>query len=220
MKKVICFLLMFTFLYANAQDGYSITYNKTLIGFESRIFEMRYVYNDTFSFCYFKHSSNNKLKKAKIFSKKLIHHAQFTDKKNMITYDIVNNDGKKGYFVDTISLSEWKAVMGTKIILGIECKGALKVSSENDSTLVWYNASLGDGLGVFHSNVNFGTPLEIFDQKNNSHFVAIKIEKGDFKFNLPKGEILLRSSFKNDLKSKGELRIITTQKVYKTFRRF
>ena len=172
MKKLICFLLIFSFFSANAQKGYSINYDRTLLGYDNAMFQMRYIYNDSFSFCYYKSDNNFKLEKTKIFSKKLIHHALFTDKKNMVSYNESNYDGRIGYYVDTISLSEWKPYQGTIKIIGYECKGALNVTSKNDSTLVWYNEGLGNGIGLMTLtgtlNFNLGTPLEIFDQKNRS----------------------------------------------------
>ena len=53
-------------------------------------------------------------------------------------------------------------------------------------------------------NFKLGTPLEIFDQKDNVHSIASKIEAGEFIFNLPKGKILDRSEFKHENK-KGNL---------------
>ena len=192
MKKFIYFLLTLSFFSANAQKGYSINYDRTLLGYGNVMFQMRYVYNDSFSFCYYKSDYDSNLEKTNVFSKKLIHHALFTDKKSMICYNEVNYDGRKGYFVNIFTILEWKPYAGAKKILGYDCKGALNVSSNNDSTLVWYNDSLGNGIGLMTLNFSLGTPLEIFDQKNDIHFIATKIDKGDYEFNLPKGEILKR----------------------------
>ena len=172
------------------------------------MFEMRFIYNDSFSFCYYKSDYDSKLEKTNIFSKKLIHHALFTDKKKMISYHEVNFGGQKGYFVDTISTSVWRLYPGTKNIMGYVCKGALNVSPNNDSTLVWYNEGLGNGIGhitlTLHLKFNLGTPLEIFEKKNNIHLVAIRIDKGEYEFNLPKGDIFIGKETNNKAK-KGYL---------------
>ena len=188
MKKVICILFLFCFNYANAQDGTSINYDISRFGKKEPILKMRFIYNDSFAFCYYK-SSIDVLKNEKVFSNKLVHHAIFTNKITSITYDEVDFAGKKGLVIKENSNFNWQTLPGTKKILGFECKCAFCISQKNDSTIIWYKEGIRNGLGFLYYNFNLGTPLEIFEYEYKYHYKATKIENGKYYFNLPKEKI-------------------------------
>ena len=192
MKKIISFLFILFSFFANAQKGTLITYklDKRFYneGGNSKII-FRFIFNDSFAFCYHTIEGEDTLYETKIFSKNIKHHAYFTDKIKMIRFAEVNFK-TLGYNVDTVKIDEWKPISRTKRILGYVCKGVKNVSTKSGTTIIWYTTELGNGIGFTNLNFNLGIPLKVTLKKYNCHFKATIIEKGEYKFNLPKGEIL------------------------------
>ncbi len=185
-------------LVAFGQSGVSVTYNIAKIGDTYYDWQpLRYIQNDSFAFQYRQKSDEDDvLKRKKVFTKRMYHHATFIDKSNLSSYNHVDwPKGNKVLLKDTIKSVEWVLVKGTKKILGYQCYGALNINSNNDSTLVWYTSDLGDGIGFENLNFSLGMPLEFFSQELNRHYLATKIKKGDFKFNLPAAKIVNRIDY-------------------------
>lgn len=199
MKKLIFVLLLWVSKDIYSQSGYSVHYSFTF--FKSVNIPVkgvptdvpndleatdRLVFNDSFSLYYRIVDGKDPLRKKTVFDK-MIHHAVLYSRPDNRLYDEVAwPPGKGKYLVyDTAKNENWVFGDGTKEIAGYTCNQALLVNEKNDSTLVWYTTEIKVpfGPGLFAGFP--GLVLEVYNQQGHTHWLATKIEKGNYSVVLP-----------------------------------
>jgi GLPGLI family protein len=155
------------------------------------------VFNDSLSLSYLFFGNNDPLDKNKKYCDKVIHHSMFYSVNNNHLYYGYNYRTRgKGYLLkDTFIKATWVFWEDSKLILGYQCKPALIVNGE-DSTLVWFTPEIPKPFGPSVFIDLPGVVLEVFQQKNNLHMFATRIEKDTFALAFPKeGIIIPREKF-------------------------
>ncbi len=205
MNKLIFVLFLLVCNNSYSQNGYSIHYSFTFfkpvlnITVQGVIKDVpndfvatdRLVFNDSFSFYYRIIDGKDPLRKKIVFDK-VMHHAVLYSRPDSRLYDEVAwPPGKGKYLVyDTAKNENWIFGDDTKEISGYTCNQALLVNERNDSTLVWYTTEIkvpfGPGLYAGFP----GLVLEVYDQKGHTHWLAAKIEKGNYNVVIPEKAII------------------------------
>lgn len=201
MKSHFFLLLLIFSLEGICQTGYKVTYKKSDSYFpitfngERRMLpsmENRIVFSDSLCFSYFTRGTDP-MKKANLYGKKLIHHAILFNKNSDLVYSEVNWPSKKDKYlvVDTSTKFDWVFWDDIKLVMGYRCKPALMINEKNDSTLVWYTPDIPEPFGPVGFYGLPGLVLEVYDQRWNSNYIAVQIEKGPFSVVFPnEGKII------------------------------
>ena len=144
----------------------------------------RLVFNDSLSYFYFFASgtTHDPLRKTKIYGKKIEHHALHYNITTDTLGSVVDYNVKKPYLIVSKRNSEkdWQLLPDRKKILGHVCGAALSVSKKGDSSLAFYALDIPFAYGPSYYLGLPGLVLEYFDQSNNMHFQAKKLEEGPF----------------------------------------
>jgi GLPGLI family protein len=193
----IRFIILFFFIVvvANAQTTLKIEYNHSTMlnhfnyntnqnqSFISQGESVRMLLNDSMAHIHnFREGLDPYKKNKKIFGKKLIHHGEFLDFKNLNYYSESNEAGFPSCLIarDCSNILKWKiAPENTKVILGNKCIAAYGLTEKSDTTLVYFTSDLKFKKGfLFYEGIP-GVVLESFVQLNGSviHFEAVKIEE-------------------------------------------
>lgn len=199
MKKLIFVLLLWVGKNSYCQNGYSVHYSFTFFksvnipvkGVPTDVandFEAtdRLVFNDSFSLYYRIVDGKDPLRNKTVFDK-IMHHAMlYSLPDNRLYNEVAWPPGKGKYLVyDTAKNENWVFGDGTKEIAGYTCNQALLVNEKNDSTLVWYTTEIKVpfGPGLFAGFP--GLVLEVYNQQGHTHWLAAKIEKGNYSVVMP-----------------------------------
>ncbi len=192
----IIFLAVLISFFSAAQSGYSVEYEIKHANLSSLQYA-RLISNDSFAFFYYREEIDT-LKEATVFSKKIIHHAAFTDKFSNLIYDQVNYPPGNQYIIkDSIENFEWLPQKGTKIILGYTCYAV-----KNKRVLVWYTKAFGEGKGFLLYGGLPGLPMQIKDKSRKRTTTATAINKGNYKLVLPQASIISREEHREILKKR------------------
>lgn len=205
MSKLFFVLLLLVSKNIYSQSGYSVQYSFTFfkpvlnITVQGTIRDVptdfvaadRLVFNDSLSFCYRIVDGKDPLRKKTVFDK-IVHHAVLYSRPDNKLYDEVAwPPGKGKYLVyDTAKNENWVFGDGAKEIAGYTCKSALLVNEKNDSTLVWYSTAIGLPFGPNYFTGFPGLVLEVYDQQRRTHWLATKIEKGNYDVVIPAKAII------------------------------
>ena len=185
------YLLLVCFLYfgnnIKAQNTYRINYKNVKYfadstsrnGVRDSKFSARLVYNDSISFYYMlpNGSKKDKFEKRQVIGDKLIHHGFIFNARTKEAFNEIAWPKGNNFLAKSLPRQfNWVFSTNTKSILGHICTLAYSVNATNDTSMVWYSAELGKGFGPYDFVGLPGIALEIFDQQNDSHYVAEKIE--------------------------------------------
>lgn len=185
------YLLLLCFLYfgnnIKAQNTYRINYRNVKYfadstsrnGVRDSKFSARLFYNDSISFYYMlpNGSKKDKFEKRPVIGDKLIHHGLLFNSRTKEMFNEVAWPKDNNFLAKNSPRQfNWIFSNNTKSILGHTCTLAYSVNEVNDTTMVWYSDELGKGFGPYDFFGLPGITLEVFDQQNDSHYVAEKIE--------------------------------------------
>jgi len=188
-----------------AQDGYSVmySYDKSYMpqtdsnsGMRRPDRKDRLICSDTLSFWYsLPDNGKDPFRNNMIFGEKLVHHALlFNSNSGFYFSEVAWPKGTTRYLIqDTISNENWFFGNESKEILGYRCRPALRVTGNNDSTLVWFTDSIPIPAGPF---IYFGFPglvLEVYDQVRSRHLIATAIVRGHYQVVMPKEGLIISS---------------------------
>ena len=207
MQKVlfVVFLLFFNSTQSYTQYNHAVIYRQDKLGFnEELVIKYGYIkgmllFNDTLSF--YKHIDNEQdYKKSKIYGKKLAHHSVMYNLNKKLLEDVVNYQGK--FLIIDESPQTWIFLNETKNILGYKCKTAIAVNEKSDTTKAWYAIDLAKPFGPAKYHGLPGVILELQDQRYNSHSIAVKVDRGNFKLAFPNAKMVTRNEFYKSRKNR------------------
>ncbi|MGG9963771.1 GLPGLI family protein [Ferruginibacter sp. SUN106] len=185
------YLLLVCFLYCSnntkAQNTYRINYSHVKYfadslkrnGVTDFKWSARLVYNDSISFYYIlpDGSKKDKFEKKPVIGDKLIHHGLLFNARTKEAFNEVAWPKNNNFLVKSSPRQfSWVFSNNTKNILGHICTLAYSVNANNDTSMVWHTDELGKGFGPYDFFGLPGIALEVFDQQNDSHYIAEKIE--------------------------------------------
>jgi GLPGLI family protein len=203
MKRLLLVFFIVIVKFGITQNVYSVIYEydqkyKDLPTINHQPIEVpklkqRLVFNDSMAFSYdYFSNTRDPLKKATVFGNKFIpHFSILNNNQNVVYLGTGIKTNKKNYLlkIDFIK-RDWVYFTDSIKILGFNCRQALSVDAENDSLLVWFTMDIPVPFGPQAIKGLPGLVLEVFDQQNGRHIIAVKVEKKEYTIQMPPDAII------------------------------